>query len=82
MKRYDNEKGFLAFISLMDNGTYGQGNADAYVKDLPFYVDVKIIQMRFLDEQAEPQFCFFLKYGAQGAQYVQPKGQSDVIFMK
>lgn len=78
-KRYKNEKGFLAFISPMDGVTYEQGNADIYVKDLPFYVDVKIVQMRFLDEQAEPQFCFFLKYGAQGAQYVQLKGQSDVI---
>lgn len=78
-KRYENEKGFLAFISPMDGVTYEQGNADVYVKDLPFYVDVKIVQMRSLDEQAEPQFCFFLKYGAQGTQYVQLKGQSDVI---
>ncbi|PCJ96362.1 MAG: hypothetical protein COA45_11190 [Zetaproteobacteria bacterium] len=76
-KRYENEKGFLAFISPMDGVTYEPGNADIYIKDLPFYVDVKIVQMRFLDENAAPQFYFFLKYGSQ---YVQLKGQSDVIY--
>ncbi len=76
-KRYENEKGFLAFVSPIDDVTYTQGNADVYIKPLPFYGDVSLIQIRYLDENVEPAFYFFLKYGH--GEYVQLKGSSDVI---
>lgn len=75
-KRYENEKGFLKFISPLDGADYSNGGADVFVRSLPFYNDAKLIQVRSLGEDAEPVFHFFLKYDSE---YAQLKGSSDTI---
>jgi len=75
-KRYENEKGFLKFISPLDGRDFSNGGADVYVRDLSFYDGVKLIQVRSLDEHAEPIFYFFLKYNSE---YGQLKGDADTI---
>ncbi len=75
-KRYENEKGFLKFISPLDGLDYSKGGADVYIRSLPFYNDARLIQVRSLGEDAEPIFHFFLKYDSE---YAQLKGSSDTI---
>ncbi len=75
-KRYENEKGFLQFISPLDGQDFSSSGADVYIRDLPFYNNVELIQVRSLDEYAEPVFHFFLKYDSE---YAQLKGSSDTI---
>ncbi len=75
-KRYENEKGFLKFISPIDGKDFSSGGADVYIRNLSFYNDVELIQVRSIDEFGEPVFHFFLKYDSQ---YAQLKGSSDTI---
>lgn len=75
-KRYENDRGFLEFVSPLDGRDYSNSGADVYIRDLPFYNSVELIQVRSLDENAEPVFHFFLKYDSQ---YAQLKGAADTI---
>ncbi|MGH1404403.1 MAG: hypothetical protein ACRBDL_09175 [Alphaproteobacteria bacterium] len=75
-KRYENEKGFLQFISPLDGQDFSNNGADVYIRDLPFYNNVELIQVRSFDEYAEPVYHFFLKHDSE---YAQLKGSSDTI---
>ena len=75
-RRYENEKGFLKFISPIEGKNFSEGGADVFIRDLPFYNGIELIQVRYFDEHSEHAYYFFLKYNNE---YAQLKGRSDTI---
>ncbi len=75
-RRYENEKGFLKFISPIDGNNFSDGSADVYVRSLPFYNEAELIQVRYFDENTEHASFFFLKFNQE---YAQLKGNADTI---
>lgn len=73
---YDKSAEFLSFISPMEEQELNASNTKVFVKDLPFYNDVKILQVTSIAWEEEPTYYFFLEHDGD---YILLRGLSDVI---
>tara|TARA_R110001592_G_scaffold16881_10_gene71633 strand:- start:1319 stop:1930 length:612 start_codon:yes stop_codon:yes gene_type:complete len=73
---YDQTAAFLSFISPMEGQELNAGNTKVFSKPLPFYNDVKILQVTSVAWEEEPTYYFFLQHGDD---YILLRGLSDVI---
>lgn len=74
---YAKEDEFLTFITPLDGNDLTSSNTDVFVKALPFYKNVNLIQLTLTQWEEEPDYYFFLEHDGD---YIMLKGESDVIY--